>query len=218
MAFQKGYTPWNKGLTTAWNKGLTKETDQRLTTVSRKVSLAMKGRPRSTPIWNKGLTKENDPRMALLAENLSIATIGHPAWNKDLTKEIDPRLAKLAFRLQEFYKTATTEYKLRYKEISISLKRYYKIHPEKLPIYKHGTRISRGQCALYEYIRKLFPDTKLEFQVITKDAVRFIDIAIPSLYIGFEYDGSYWHQDKNKETKRDNELEEVGWEIIHVPE
>jgi very-short-patch-repair endonuclease len=37
---------------------------------------------------------------------------------------------------------------------------------------------------------------------------------IPELMIAFEYDGSYWHQDKEKDEKRQREIEELGWRFI----
>ena len=49
--FQKGCSPWNKGLT--------KETDLRLAAASKKISHTLSG---NTP-WNKGLTKKDDPRI-----------------------------------------------------------------------------------------------------------------------------------------------------------
>lgn len=36
--------------------------------------------------------------------------------------------------------------------------------------------------------------------------------------MGFEYDGEYWHRDKEKDLNRDLELKEVNWNIIHIKE
>ena len=48
-----------------------------------------------------------------------------------------------------------------------------------------------------------------------------IDIAIPQLAIAIEYDGSRWHQDKERDDKKTKDLQEEGWKVIryrdHVP-
>jgi len=37
---------------------------------------------------------------------------------------------------------------------------------------------------------------------------------ISELKIAIEYDGSYWHQDKEKDLKRQKEIEQCGWRFI----
>jgi len=41
-----------------------------------------------------------------------------------------------------------------------------------------------------------------------------IDIAIPHLMVAIEYDGSYWHQNLEKDIKRQTEIEKQGWTVI----
>ncbi len=41
-----------------------------------------------------------------------------------------------------------------------------------------------------------------------------VDIVIPELMIAFECDGSYWHQDKEKDDRRQKEIEDLGWRFI----
>ena len=45
---------------------------------------------------------------------------------------------------------------------------------------------------------------------------RFLDVAIPSIRTDYEYDGEYWHQDKEKDKKRDFEINSEGWDVIHI--
>jgi len=39
-------------------------------------------------------------------------------------------------------------------------------------------------------------------------------IAIPELKIAIEYDEPHWHQDKEKDRKRQTEIEKVGWKFL----
>ena len=96
-----------------------------------------------------------------------------------------------------------------------SQKRYQKnpeLHPNRLMV-KYN-RISKGQLYLFEQIKKIYPEYKIFLNFQVKN--RFIDVAIPRFRLGFEYDGLYWHKDKQKDIDRDNELKEVGWNIIHI--
>lgn len=44
----------------------------------------------------------------------------------------------------------------------------------------------------------------------------FLDFADPINKIGIEVDGKEWHLDKEKDLKRQNNLEEIGWKIIRI--
>ena len=75
-------------------------------------------------------------------------------------------------------------------------------------------QVSYPQKILFEMAQAVTDmEVKLEYTVITKDTFRIIDVAIPSLKLGFEYDGARWHKKPNY--KRDLELAELGWTIVH---
>lgn len=109
---------------------------------------------------------------------------------------------------------------------SLSKKLFFREHPEKHPNYIMARNqllgkgyISRGQLDLYFYLKSLFVDAELNCPIICKDSVRYVDVAVPSIRTGFEYDGSYWHRNGVVEDrKRDKEIEAVGWEMIHISE
>lgn len=44
----------------------------------------------------------------------------------------------------------------------------------------------------------------------------FIDFADPIKKIGIEVDSKQWHTDKDKDEKRQKELEKLGWRIIRI--
>jgi len=69
---------------------------------------------------------------------------------------------------------------------------------------------SKPQVELFNLTKKLYPDCILNFPVLNYS----VDIAIPSKKIVIEYDGSYWHQDKNKDLIRQGKIESIGWNVL----
>lgn len=66
---------------------------------------------------------------------------------------------------------------------------------------------SQPQVELFRKTQKLCP-----YPILNYPEDNFsIDIAIPQLSLAIEYDGSYWHQDKNSDFKRQQEIEKNGW-------
>jgi very-short-patch-repair endonuclease len=74
-------------------------------------------------------------------------------------------------------------------------------------------RISKPQKTLYELVKQVFPQAELEYPI----GVSFVDIAVPSHSLIFEYDGSYWHNlpgSKEKDKIRQERIELIGWSFI----
>jgi len=69
---------------------------------------------------------------------------------------------------------------------------------------------SKPQVELFQIIKKLYPDAILNYQCMNFS----IDIAIPTLKVAIEYDGSYWHQNKNKDLIRQQIIEKRGWKFL----
>lgn len=72
------------------------------------------------------------------------------------------------------------------------------------------TNPSIPQVKLYDLTKELHPSAILNHTV----EWFCIDIAIPELKIAIEYDGSYWHQDIQKDLERQKDLEKLGWKFI----
>jgi hypothetical protein len=70
-------------------------------------------------------------------------------------------------------------------------------------------KISAPQLEIFKMVKEKYPTAVLEYPVLDY----CLDIAVPELKLCFEYDGSYWH-DVEKDKKRDEVLEEMGWKII----
>ena len=101
-------------------------------------------------------------------------------------------------------------------------KELYKSNPELHPNrimakrFLKGTKgfISKPQAELFLLIKEKYSEAKLEYPIKTKHSIRFADIAIPSLKIDIEYDGSFWHQNKTLDNLRTKHLNEIGWKVI----
>lgn len=71
---------------------------------------------------------------------------------------------------------------------------------------------------LHYYLKQVFPDTQ---RAVTFDWLgkRSIDIYIPSLYLGIEYDGIYWHEGRTYGDKDKSDLcEQNGVDLIRILE
>ena len=112
-------------------------------------------------------------------------------------------------------------------KISLQKKELFRKHPEKhvnaliAKNYKNqknkkGGYISKKQIEIYELLLKHFSDAKLNHPINTEGGLYFADVGIPSLNVDFEYDSSYWHQNKEKDKKRDNNIKKKGWRVIRV--
>jgi len=70
---------------------------------------------------------------------------------------------------------------------------------------------SKPQVELFNLIKEIYPTAILNYPIMNYS----IDIVIPELKIAFEYDGSYWHKDKEEyDQKRQKEIEDLGWKFI----
>lgn len=68
---------------------------------------------------------------------------------------------------------------------------------------------------VFFYLRKLFPDATNRYNENGYE----IDIYIPSLRIGIEYDGLYWHQNKKqREEEKDNYFRQHGIRTLRIKE
>lgn len=113
------------------------------------------------------------------------------------------------------------------KKSSVSMKKYY-LTPEGIKnkekqrqrmlnggvmkTFKNNKNPSKPQLKLYNIVKEIYPSAELDFW--EDRARRRIDIVIESLMIAIEYDGSYWHKDKEADDKRQKSLEDLGWKFI----
>jgi hypothetical protein len=69
---------------------------------------------------------------------------------------------------------------------------------------------SKPQGELYEKAEDLYEDAILNYQL----GKYSLDIGVVSIKLDIEYDGSYWHQDREGDEKRQKEIEDKGWKVL----
>jgi len=73
------------------------------------------------------------------------------------------------------------------------------------------------QRRLFEVVRKHYDDATMEYPVTCLSGqLYFLDVAVPSKKLDFEYDGKEYHRDKKKDDSRDKALKYFGWKVIRV--
>jgi endogenous inhibitor of DNA gyrase (YacG/DUF329 family) len=83
-------------------------------------------------------------------------------------------------------------------------------------IYCPKCHVSRGQGELYELIRKNYSGV-----IIVNDRIAIapkeIDIYLPDLKLGFEFNGKYWHEGNgSRERFKTTEADAAGIRIVHI--
>lgn len=71
--------------------------------------------------------------------------------------------------------------------------------------------------AIYYYIKKIFPDAIANYRSNLLKSLE-LDIFIPSLKIGIEYDGERWHQNIEKDLQKNKLCSESGIVLIRIRE
>ncbi len=87
------------------------------------------------------------------------------------------------------------------------------------PICNSGRQTSFAEQAVYYYVKKVFPDAISRYTVIFSKGME-LDIYIPSIKLGIEYDGMAWHKaDKlSREIKKYKICKEHGIRLIRLME
>jgi len=207
----KGYTKDKDGniIPTGWLNIGRKHTEE--TKKKMRESISKRNGP-----WNKGLTKEIDERLKLRSEMLK-GTIASEETKKKMSLI---RKGKRPEGLTFAGKKHSEDTK---KKMSISmtgkkkptLKKIVSIRmTEWQSLYMNSLvkNPSKPQVELFNLVKKLCYCAELNYPVI--EVNRCIDIAIPFHKIAIEYDGSYWHQDEEKDKQRQKQIESLGWRFI----
>jgi len=80
---------------------------------------------------------------------------------------------------------------------------------------------STGEKELKEFIISIYSNTLIERKKFKKDSRKYeLDIYLPDLNIGFEYNGLYWHsdlkRDKNYHIDKTKFFKDLGIRIVHI--
>ena len=89
------------------------------------------------------------------------------------------------------------------------------------PVCRGEMSTSFPEQAVYYYIKQVFNDAKnrfkLNLETVQSNSLE-IDVYIPSLRLGIEYDGQVFHQDKEKDLNKDNILKTHNIKLIRIRE
>lgn len=91
-------------------------------------------------------------------------------------------------------------------------------HGTGCPLCNAGRQTSFAEQALFYYVRKVYPDAISRCTDILPGRME-LDIYIPSIRLGIEYDGAYWHRNKQtSELKKYRLCTAQGIKLIRVKE
>lgn len=85
------------------------------------------------------------------------------------------------------------------------------------PICKKEYKVSFPEKAVFYYIKKHYSDT-IENYKLERSNGKELDIYIPSINTGIEYDGQRWHKDTKKDLIKDKYCYEKGINLIRIRE
>lgn len=87
------------------------------------------------------------------------------------------------------------------------------------PICNSGRQTSFAEQAVYYYVKKVFPDAISRYTDIFDKGME-LDIYIPSIRLGIEYDGMAWHKadKRSRETKKYRICKENGIRLLRLME
>jgi very-short-patch-repair endonuclease len=74
--------------------------------------------------------------------------------------------------------------------------------------------VSKPQTKLFDLVQRVCPYPIFNFPFYRKPRCYVIDIVVPKLELVIEYDEPYYHQDKDRDSKRQQEIEEEGWKFL----
>lgn len=175
--------------------------------IKRSETMKRKLKTGEAKIWNEGLSMDNEI-VNRLVNGMAEKTRGKKQSESHKKNALFVRKENARKRGSKFLNPEKSK-----KNMSDTQKRLLQ-NPE----YRKkclGIRISRPQKILFYMIQKIFPEAELEKHIRTRTSGRYADILIPIYNVVIEYDGLDYHKDMDYEVKRDAELNEVGYKVLH---
>lgn len=204
-----------------WNKGLTSHTDPRLARIAEQMAIISRGRPG----WNKGLTKHTDQRLAIVSAKVSATQRGRKAseaqkrglesgrqWCKGRTGADTPSLrARAAITATKLRGRKNPEHSQRQRE------RYAKspeLHPNAI-LARRGR--GNGMTRIERVVAEILSRLGAEYEFNGRVGRLWPDFKLASAGLLIEADGERWHQDPEREARRDAAFRADGWRVLHLP-
>ena len=89
---------------------------------------------------------------------------------------------------------------------------------EKCPQCFKRNHTSLPEQVLFYYLSKVFPDAINSYQAEWLPANSEIDIYIPSINLGIEFDGKYWHSNSKRDVRKGKCIAEKGIRLLRLRE
>lgn len=203
MGRQKGIIPWNKGKK-IWPNGLPDN-------VKQQISNKLKGRK---PVWLPSYNTKHVIKRCLKCDK-EFSCIPFKANTRQFCSHncSNSSRPKPSIKIIEKIRTTNTErghyerHRLRMKNGGAVKARLANFPP------------SRFQKEVFNEVKSIYPDAKMEHSIDTKSGVKLADIYIPSKHLVIECDGYYWHKDKQElDAIRQSKIETLGYRVSRIPE
>lgn len=194
------------------NFGKTKETDEGIKRTSDKLS------GRKQP-WTTFRNKTDNPSKRLEVKEKQ-SRKAKERWSDPKERDRQSRILKqTAQDLGETHPSRQPEFREARRKFFTELNNEPKFREKKVQRMKSGGAAymnsfvknpSEPQVEIYNLAKSIYEDTKLNYPCLNYS----IDVAVLPLKIAIEYDGSFWHKDKEKDEKRQRKIELEGWKFI----
>lgn len=199
------------------NNKLPKRTGPRSQTTKDKISKSLMGH---TPwnkgirlhyrIWNKGKTKKTDPRILKIAINLSKVLKGRPITYAITDKHKEASRKRMLGNANPAKRPEVRE------KIRKSVLKMYVDHPEILENRRSSgiNQYSNSYTSIEKSIADVLSTLSLPFIHNYRIGRYFVDFLVLDNII-LECDGEYWHQDTDKEARREKYLHDNEYYTFH---
>jgi very-short-patch-repair endonuclease/ribosomal protein S27AE len=76
----------------------------------------------------------------------------------------------------------------------------------------------RGETSLEAQVRTALTGMQIDFIQEASIGRYSVDFLLPTRRIALEVDGAYWHQDPNRDARKNRYLARHGWQVARIPE
>jgi len=214
----------SRGEQSSWNAGLTKETDKRVAAIALKISEAMNGADIS-----RLLAARSDEEKETQRVRMSKAKAGSVPWNVGLTKETSASLTSVSRKNSQHarrrfnwkdkptlienaalvrsdqltlidhgaYENKHSSLLFECAKCNARLRRSLHVlrYSPSCPVCTGGD--SKPQLEIFEYVRSISNDAMSSDKTCISPLE--LDVYVPSKDFAVEYNGLYWHCEKNKD-------------------
>jgi len=129
-----------------------------------------------------------------------------PSWDYEKNGQLKPSMVMKGQHISVWWKGACGH--------SWKSTVYHRVGGRGCPECRKESKTSFQEQALYYYVKRAFPDAESGNTTLLRG--KEIDIYVPSINIGIEFDGSPWHSDKEKDEMKDQLCASIGLTLYRI--